>query len=117
MKQLLVTKRNGNLEAINIDRIHKVLSHAADALGFDASEDDLESSYLDYAIRVIVGRSPSDPKVNVGKIEIQNYIFFCLIKVLLEFLSSRQKMHPKISRFVMHCFPLLQSNYSKLREG
>ncbi|HBW2241912.1 TPA: hypothetical protein PIT40_002756 [Klebsiella quasipneumoniae subsp. similipneumoniae] len=75
MKQLLVTKRNGNLEAINIDRIHKVLSHAADALGFDASEDDLESSYLDYAMRVIVGRSPSDPKVNVGKIEIQNYIF------------------------------------------
>ncbi|HIE8808152.1 TPA: hypothetical protein ACXP1X_000553 [Klebsiella pneumoniae] len=67
MKQLLVTKRNGNLEAINIDRIHEVLSHAADALGFDASEDDLESSYLDYAMSVIVGRSPSDPKVKRWK--------------------------------------------------
>ena len=45
------------------------------ALGFDACEDDLESNYLDYAMSVIVGRSLSDPKVNVGKIEIQNFIF------------------------------------------
>ncbi|MHC0462898.1 hypothetical protein [Kosakonia cowanii] len=73
--QVLVTKRNGNLEAISIDRIHEVLSRAAAALGFDASDDGLESSYLDQAMRVIVGRSLSDPKINIGKIEIQNFVF------------------------------------------
>ncbi len=75
---LLVTKRNGKVEAVNIERIQEALSRAAAALDIDAIEDDLGSSYLHYAMAVIVGRSLGDPEVIVKRIEIQNFIVLSL---------------------------------------
>jgi len=61
---------------ISLDRIREVLSHAADASYFDANEDDVrKSSYLDYAMSVIIGRAFSSIKINVRKIEIEKLNF------------------------------------------